>query len=89
MMLPGLLSVAFYRRRPTGAQVAIGVVSTGILSGVLGAILPPGALGRTGSIVLAVVGGILLFVAILLFLVYVYQPIRAQRTGAGRPEAPP
>jgi hypothetical protein len=81
-MLPGLVSIAFYRRRPTGLQVAAGIAVTVVVSGFLGAIFPTGPLTRLGSIILAIVGGVALYVAILAYLVYVYQPMKAQRAAA-------
>jgi len=36
MMLPGLIPLAFYKRKPTAAQVVLGLASTVVLSAYLG-----------------------------------------------------
>jgi Na+-driven multidrug efflux pump len=89
MMLPGLVSAVFYRRRPSGPQVAGSVALTVALSALLGYVLPPGPLGRWGSVAAAIGGALALYGAILAYLVYVYQPMRAQRAATAPPGAPP
>ena len=88
-MLPGLVSLAFYRRRPSRSQIALGAGITAAASAALGAILPTGSLTRWESILLAVVGGLALFSAILAWLWYVYLPMRAARSSARGPSVPP
>lgn len=85
MMLPGLISVVFYRRPPSRTRVGLGLVATIVFSAALGYVLPGGALGRVGSVILAVVSAVLLYAAILAYLVYVYQPARASRRSAAPP----
>lgn len=77
MMLPGLVSFAFYRRRPTGAQVAMGVIVTVAASSALGYISPGGPLGQLGSVVVAVVGGLAIYFGILFYLTTRYQRRRS------------
>jgi len=84
MILPGLVSLAFYRRKPTGLQVALGLALTIVLSGVLGYVSPPGPLTRVGSVLLAVVGGVALYFAILAYLRFRYQS-----EGGSPPKPPP
>lgn len=78
MILPGLVSVAFYRRRPTALQVALGVVFTVVVSGLLGYWQDEGTSFVWDNVVLAIIGGVILYVAILAYLVYVYLPKRAK-----------
>ena len=74
MFAPGIISLAFYKRRPSRLQVILGLVATIVLSALLGYISPGGPLAQLGSVILAVVGGVILYVVILAVLVYWYQP---------------
>src|SRR5438445_13202788 len=65
MFAPGIISLAFYKRRPSRVQVILGLVATIVLSALLGYISPGGPLGQVGSVILAVVGGVILYVVIL------------------------
>jgi uncharacterized membrane protein YeaQ/YmgE (transglycosylase-associated protein family) len=85
MIAPGVISLAFYKRRPSRVQVILGLVATVVLSALLGYISPGGPLGQVGSVIVAVVGGVILYVAILAYLVYRYQPKHAKPP---RPTAP-
>lgn len=78
MILPGLISVAFYRRRPTMAQVVLGLAFTVVLSAALGYWQDYGTSRVWLNVALAIVGGVLLYVAILAYLVYVYLPRRTR-----------
>jgi len=78
MFAPGIISLAFYKRRPSLVQVILGLVATVVLSALLGYISPGGPLGQVGSVILAVVGGVILFVLILVGLLYWYQPRHAK-----------
>jgi len=89
MILPGLISIAFYRKRPTAGQVSVGVVATVLLSAALGYVSPGGPLGRTGSVIVAIAGGLAIYFAILGYLVYVYQPRHAAPQPSPPPAAPP
>lgn len=89
MILPGLISLAFYKRRPTAGQVALGLVATVALSAVLGYVSPGGPLGQWGSVVVAIIGGVLLYLAILAYLLYRYQPHREAAAMSSPPAAPP
>ncbi len=75
---PGLISVAFYRRRPTVFQVALGTAFTVGASGVLGYLQDAGTPRAWENVALAIVGGLILYVAILAYLLYVYLPKRAR-----------
>src|SRR5437899_12742425 len=79
MFVPGIISLAFYKRRPSRVQVILGLVATIVLSALLGYISPGGSLGQVGSVMLAVVGGVILYVASLAVLLYWYQPSHAKR----------
>ena len=78
MILPGLISAAFYRRRPSTLQIAFGLVFTVALSGLLGYIQDAGTSRVWENVIIAIVGGVILYVAILAYLVYRYFPKRAQ-----------
>lgn len=80
VILPGLVSVAFYRRRPTAVQTSLGLVFTIGLSGALGYIQDAGTSRVWENVAVAIVGGVVLYVAILAYLVYVYLPKREKRT---------
>lgn len=89
MILPGLVSLAFYRRRPSSTQTVLGVVVTIVLSAVLGYVSPGGPLGQLGSVVVAVVGGLVLYFGILAYLVYRYQPRHASASATTPPGPSP
>lgn len=74
VILPGLISIAFYKRRPSTTQIVLGLVATVLLSALLGYVSPGGPLGQVGSVIVAIIGGVLLYVAILAYLWYVYYP---------------
>jgi uncharacterized BrkB/YihY/UPF0761 family membrane protein len=77
MILPGLISVAFYRRRPTALQIALGLIFTVVLSGLLGYVQDVGTARVWENVTLAIVGGVILYAAILVYLIYRYLPRRA------------
>jgi protein-S-isoprenylcysteine O-methyltransferase Ste14 len=85
MMVPGLIAIAFYRRWPSRAQILIGAVATVLACAVLGYVLPPGSLGRLGSVSLAIVGGLLLYFAILAFFYVRIQNRSKDRPAPGPP----
>jgi hypothetical protein len=91
MILPGLISAVFYRRRPSALQIGLGLVFTVVLSGLLGYIQDVGTSRVWENVALAIVGGVLLYVAILIYLVYRYFPKRtmAAEREAHSPAAPP
>lgn len=78
MFAPGIISLAFYKRRPSRVQVILGLIATVLLSALLGYISPGGPIGQLGSVILAVAGGVILYVAILAYLIYKYQPKHAK-----------
>lgn len=88
MILPGLISLAFYRRRPTMAQIAGGTALTIVFSAALGFISPPGPLGQAGSVIVAVIGGLVLYFGILAYLLYRYHPRHAAAPTAAPPVPP-
>jgi zinc transporter ZupT len=85
MFAPGLISAVFYRRRPTSLQIALGVAFTVALSGLLGYIQDAGTSRVWENVALAVIGGLVLYVAILAYLVYVYFPKRERLSGPPQP----
>jgi uncharacterized membrane protein YeaQ/YmgE (transglycosylase-associated protein family) len=87
MFAPGIISLAFYKRRPSRVQVILGLVATVVLSALLGYISPSGPLTQVGSVIVAVIGGVILYVAILAYLLYRYQPKHAKSPMA-KPPAP-
>lgn len=85
MILPGLISAAFYRRRPSALQISLGLAFTIGLSGLLGYVQDIGTSRVWENVALAIVGGVILYVAILVYLVYRYFPKHAEP----RQESPP
>src|SRR5207302_11321049 len=79
MFAPGIISLAFYKRKPSRVQVILGLVATVVLSALLGYISPGGPLGQVGSVIVAVIGGVILYVVILAVLLYLHQPKHAKR----------
>jgi len=80
---PGLISAVFYRRPPTRLQIALGIAFTVVVSGLLGYIQDAGTSRVWENVALAVVLGVILYVAILAYLVYVYFPKRAKVPAPG------
>jgi hypothetical protein len=76
MFAPGLISAVFYRRRPTRLQIVLGVAFTVAVSGLLGYLQDAGTSRVWENVALAIIGGIVLYVAILAYLLYVYFPKR-------------
>jgi hypothetical protein len=89
MILPGLISIAFYRKRPTPVQIALGLVATIALSAALGYISPGGPLGQLGSVIVAIIGGVAIYFVILWYLISVYQPKHAASAAPNSPTSPP
>jgi hypothetical protein len=91
MILPGLISAVFYRRRPSNLQITLGLVFTIVLSGLLGYVQDAGTSRVWENVAIAIVGGVLLYVAILVYLVYVYFPkhTHPQPPPVASPPAPP
>ena len=87
MILPGLISVAFYRRRPKTWQIVMGLVFTIVVSALLGYWQDYGTSRVWENTILAAVGGIILYVAILAYLLYRYFPKKA-RSGIGSDPPP-
>lgn len=78
MILPGLVSIAFYRRRPKTWQVVVGLAFTIVVSALLGYWQDYGTSRVWENTILAAVGGALLYLAILAYLLYRYFPKRAR-----------
>jgi len=89
MILPGLISLAFYKRRPSTIQVVLGLLATVALSAVLGYVSPSGPLSRTGSVIVAIVGGVILYFGILAFLYYRYRHLPTELSKPPAPSVPP
>src|SRR3989449_11714703 len=88
MFAPGIISLAFYKRRPSRVQVILGLDATIVLSALLGYISPGGPIGQVCSVIVAVIGGVILYVAILAYLLYRYQP-RHAKPSVPAPLTPP
>jgi ABC-type multidrug transport system permease subunit len=82
---PGLIAAVYYRRRPTGLQIALGIAFTVVLSGLLGYIQDAGTSRVWENVALAIVLGVVLYIAILAYLVYVYFPKRERSAAAAQP----
>lgn len=87
MILPGLISIAFYRKRPTSMQIALGLAFTVVVSGLLGFWQDYGTSRVWENTALAIAGGVILYVAILVYLVYRYFP--KHRVEPPQPSRPP
>src|SRR2546425_11253468 len=74
MFVPGIISLAFYKRRPSRVQVILGLVATIGLSALLGYISPGGPLGQVGSILLAVRRGGVPYAVNFAVTLYRHQP---------------
>ncbi len=88
MILPGLISVAFYRRRPSTAAIALGLVFTVVVSALLGYWQDYGTSRVWENTILAAVGGVILYVVILVILLYYYFP-KHEPAAVPPPPAPP
>jgi hypothetical protein len=91
MILPGLISIAFYRRRPSALQISLGLVFTVAVSALLGYVQDVGTSRVWENVTVAIVGGVILYVAILAYLILRYFPRRATagKLQAAPPPAPP
>ena len=91
MILPGLISIAFYRRRPSTLQIGLGLAFTVALSGLLGYVQDAGTSRVWENVALAIVGGVILYGVILGYLLYRYFPKRTKATEppAASSSAPP
>ena len=89
MILPGLISIAFYRRRPSNLQIALGLVFTVVVSGLLGYWQDYGTSRVWENTILAIVGGVILYVAILAYFIYVYLPKRQAKQTPPSAAPPP
>jgi len=82
---PGLIAAVFYRRRPTRVQNALGLTFTVAVSGLLGYIQDAGTSRVWENVALAIILGVVLYVAILAYLVYVYFPKRERLSAPSPP----
>lgn len=92
MMLPGLISLAFYRRRPRLGQVVLGLVPTVALSAVLGYPFAGNPLSHGGPIVgplAAAVTGAILYLAGVAYFYYRYRQRTPEPTGSAPQFVPP
>ncbi|MCI4336566.1 MAG: hypothetical protein L3K18_05030 [Thermoplasmata archaeon] len=83
MFAPGLVAAVFYRRRPTRLQNALGIAFTVAVSGLLGYVQDAGTSRVWENVALAILLGVVLYAAILAYLLYVYFPKRERLAGPG------
>jgi hypothetical protein len=91
MMVPGLISLAFYKRRPRLGQVLVGFVLTVVLSALLGYPFPGNILSHGGPVVgpaLAAASGAILYLAVVAYFYYRYRE-KLPETPEGAPRATP
>ncbi len=62
MILPGLISVVFYRKAPTATQLTLGLVFTIVISGLLGFWQDYGTSRVWENTIIAIIGGVILIV---------------------------
>ena len=86
MFAPGLIAAVLYRRRPTRFQIALGIAFTVAVSALLGYIQDVGTTRVWENVALAILGGMILYLAILAYLWYVYFP--KQERLAAPPQRP-
>ena len=89
MILPGLVSIAFYRRRPTLLQVLLGLAFTVVVSGLLGYWQDFGTSRVWENTVIAIIGGVVLYLAVLAILLYWYFPRQSTLAEPSAPSAAP
>ena len=85
MFAPGLIAAVLYRRRPTRLQIALGVAFTVAGSALLGYIQDAGTSRVWENVGLAIIGGVVLYFAILAYLVYSYFPKRERLSAPSQP----
>ncbi|MGC2289338.1 MAG: hypothetical protein WA688_05715 [Thermoplasmata archaeon] len=78
MILPGLIPLVFYQRSPSTTPLVLGLVGTVVLATLLGFVSPAGALGRDGSVIVAIVGAVRQYAAFFAYLHYRYYPRHAK-----------
>jgi len=88
MFAPGLIAAVLYRRRPTGVQITLGIAFTVAVSALLGYVQDAGTSRVWENVTLAIIGGVILYVAILAYLIYVYFPKRERQGAPPRQPAP-
>jgi hypothetical protein len=89
MILPGLIPLVFYKRRPSTTQLILGLLATVALAAVLGYVSPGGPLGVWGSVIVAIVGAVILYVATFAYLYHRYYPTHATMPPAAAPPVSP
>jgi hypothetical protein len=85
MFAPGLIAAVLYRRRPTQLQIALGIIFTVVISGLLGYIQDAGTSREWENVALAILGGVVLYGVILAYLWYVYFPKRERLAATAQP----
>jgi hypothetical protein len=85
MFAPGLIAAVWYRRRPTRLQITLGIIFTVAVSALLGYVQDVGTSRVWENVALAILGGVILYVAILAYLLYVYFPKRERLDAAAQP----
>ena len=91
MMVPGLISLAFYKRSPTLGAVVLGFVSTAVLSGLLGYPFPGNPLSHGGPVVGPIAGavsGVILYLGVVAYFYYRYHR-KLPKASEGTPQAVP
>ena len=82
VFIPGVISVAFYKRRPSSVQIILGLAATIALSALLGYIQDAGTSRVWLNMTEAAIGGVIIYLAILAYLIYRYQPRRLRNAPA-------
>jgi hypothetical protein len=91
MMLPGLISFAFYKRSPRLGQAVLGLVITVVFSAVLGYPFSGNPLSHGGPLLgplLAAVSGAILYLAVVAYFYYRYRR-KLPKVPDGAPQVAP
>jgi drug/metabolite transporter (DMT)-like permease len=87
MMLPGLISLAFYKRRPTWGQVTVGLVASVGIGALIGYPFPGNPI-QGGPVIAGASAGIL-YLAVVAYFYYRYNPNRVKAPETSPPIASP
>jgi hypothetical protein len=89
MILPGPIPLVFYERQTSTRQLAAGFIATVVRARPLGHVSPGGPLGVLGPVIVAIVGAVAPYVAIVAWFYYQYNPRQANLPTTDLPPTSP